>query len=293
MCFMINVKLFLCSFIFFIFFVGVGSCASYPSPSDSVNANVVKIVEKVVCGGCLKNRKCYNIGSRTLDNEYCDLGGGFVNQKRMGVDCFNDFECESNKCNNGICEQRIGIKIKEIYKDNNTLALNLMVDRGRPFNFYGFNKNIHSVGFVSILKNFNNKKDSIIFLINDKNYNFTNRVLFSTKMIKFYLNEIIFNESIPIRANITFIESKVPSDDGEYFLEQVMCVGVFVDGVCRNEGEIFEKDGEKYFIKNFSVEKYLERVKDNLTFITGAVVGDKTINEGFFIKFLNWFKERF
>lgn len=58
------------------------------------------------CEGCLEEAKCLSLGTRLIRDEnalYCDLDNELKDQKKDGLTCQNNFECENNACLSGTC----------------------------------------------------------------------------------------------------------------------------------------------------------------------------------------------
>jgi len=57
------------------------------------------------CDGCVVKDRCvsYGIRMRNGDSKYCDISGSLLEQKRLGEQCENNYECVSNSCSNGKC----------------------------------------------------------------------------------------------------------------------------------------------------------------------------------------------
>jgi len=85
--------------------------------ADSNTAsNVITAVETPVtvtttieeCDGCTTDNTCLTIGLRLIDDTgvpvYCGLSGDLLEQKEENLACQNDFECKSNSCLSGNCE---------------------------------------------------------------------------------------------------------------------------------------------------------------------------------------------
>jgi tetratricopeptide (TPR) repeat protein len=74
--------------------------------ATAVPTRVTAIVEE--CDGCTADNTCLTIGLRLIDDTgvpvYCDLSGGLLEQKEENLACQNDFECKSNSCLSGNCE---------------------------------------------------------------------------------------------------------------------------------------------------------------------------------------------
>ncbi|MEK6937156.1 MAG: DsbA family protein [Nanoarchaeota archaeon] len=59
------------------------------------------------CLGCENNNQCINFGFRIIDNRiasYCDLDKQIKLQKNNNEQCQNNYECLSNSCGNGVCQ---------------------------------------------------------------------------------------------------------------------------------------------------------------------------------------------
>jgi tetratricopeptide (TPR) repeat protein len=74
--------------------------------ATAVPTRVTAIVEE--CDGCTADNTCLTIGLRLIDDigvpVYCDLSGDLLEQKEENLACQNDFECKSNSCLSGNCE---------------------------------------------------------------------------------------------------------------------------------------------------------------------------------------------
>jgi len=71
---------------------------TYPIPQED---------EKPKCSGCEYDNQCFSVGLRIAGMEgssYCDKDGNIKLQKADDEQCQNDFECVSNSCGNGICQ---------------------------------------------------------------------------------------------------------------------------------------------------------------------------------------------
>lgn len=76
--------------------------------------------EPVSCDGCLKENICYPVSTRALIDEkpsYCDITKKFAEQKELGEQCQNNYECKSSRCSDGEC---ISIK-KELEETQSSL----------------------------------------------------------------------------------------------------------------------------------------------------------------------------
>ncbi len=59
------------------------------------------------CNGCSISDRCLQYGARFVRNDkpvYCDLDTDIRTQKQNRDSCQNDFECLSNSCGNGVCQ---------------------------------------------------------------------------------------------------------------------------------------------------------------------------------------------
>ena len=247
-----------------------------------------------LCEGCSNNGKCYNLGARltinpqypkqdlawkNISNLYCGEGG-FVSQKITEETCENDFECQSNICNNLKCGQENRIKEAEIYNDKSILIKNLIFQEKETFYFKGLDKT-YSIGF--------GKNDSdYLFLINNNFSSYENKTFILNNNSQFIFNSIIFNDNVA-KANVTFIESKNPINDQKKLIEQLTCEGLFVNELCKKEGESFVLEGKNYIVENKSPKEVSNQ--GNSAPITGNVIG--TQKENFFSKILNFFKNLF
>jgi hypothetical protein len=78
--------------------------------------------------GCPVDSTCVGIGTRLVDDDtpvYCDLDGSLMDQKEDGETCQNNFECLSNTCGNGECQNyddRIGALEKEMEETRNVIS---------------------------------------------------------------------------------------------------------------------------------------------------------------------------
>ena len=133
----------------------------------------------------------------------------FTPQKITEAICENDFECQSNECNNK-CEQKSKIKIIEIYNDNTTLVENLIFQEKETFYFKGLHKN-YSIGFGQ------NNSD-FVFFINNNSSSYENKTLNLDNNSRFIFNSILFEGDIT-KANVTFIESINSINDSKYIIE--------------------------------------------------------------------------
>ncbi len=64
---------------------------------------VLLIIFPVVSAQCNYEGKTYEYGEYNLEKLFCDLSGDMLNQKEIGLDCYNSGECLSGFCTNGIC----------------------------------------------------------------------------------------------------------------------------------------------------------------------------------------------
>lgn len=245
-------------------------------------------------GFCWGNERCYSMGARITvepedkkqdlawrDEAYLYCGEKrFVPQKITGETCENDFECQSNKCFDRICQQKNGIKITEIYSDKETVIRNLILREKEMFYFSGLNKN-YSIGFGRNESNF-------IFLINDETYILNNKIFNLDNYSQITVESILFENGLP-RANITLIESINPFNDSEKLLEKINCNGLFINGTCRKEGESFEINNTEYKIENMSLVESPK--EENSDLITGGVI--ETKKENFISIFLKRVKDFF
>jgi len=168
-------------------------------------------------GFCWGNERCYSMGARItvepedkkqdlawIDEAYLYCGEKrFVPQKITGETCENDFECQSNKCFDRICQQKNGIKITEIYSDKETVIRNLILREKEVFYFSGLNKN-YSIGFGRNESNF-------IFLINDFTFTLEKKTLSLDNNLQVIIESILFENGFS-SANITIIEIINPLD---------------------------------------------------------------------------------
>ena len=72
---------------------------TYPIPQEED--------DKPTCSGCEYDNQCFSVGLRIADIEgssYCDKDGNIKLKKADDEQCQNDFECVSNSCGNGICQ---------------------------------------------------------------------------------------------------------------------------------------------------------------------------------------------
>jgi tetratricopeptide (TPR) repeat protein len=80
-----------------------------------VNANeepedidILPVEPETTCKGCLSDESCIDFGFRLTDESedsvYCNLAGELVEQKQNDEECQNDFECLTNSCLSGNCE---------------------------------------------------------------------------------------------------------------------------------------------------------------------------------------------
>jgi tetratricopeptide (TPR) repeat protein len=69
---------------------------------------VVPAEPETICKGCLSDESCVDFGFRLTDESedsvYCNLAGELVEQKQNDEACQNDFECLTNSCLSGNCE---------------------------------------------------------------------------------------------------------------------------------------------------------------------------------------------
>jgi hypothetical protein len=59
------------------------------------------------CKGCKQNGNCLPYGTRLVDEDgtvYCAISGNLLNQLVSGKECQNNYECTSNQCSNGKCQ---------------------------------------------------------------------------------------------------------------------------------------------------------------------------------------------
>ena len=86
-----------------------GSEVKPPEANETISETVPKPVEEQVkCdAGCIFEGKCVLQGTRLeLDGSqvYCSYTGEFLLQKEVGASCNNDYECETNSCISGKCQ---------------------------------------------------------------------------------------------------------------------------------------------------------------------------------------------
>ena len=87
-------------------------------------------VYTVECNGCESNGKCLPFGTRKIVDEvdsYCDLEGRWAGQSSLSASCQNDYECQTNECSNGKCEDLA----KKLEETENTL--NKLLDFVKKF----------------------------------------------------------------------------------------------------------------------------------------------------------------
>jgi hypothetical protein len=93
-----------------------------PEVEEIPPAMVVPIEHYSECEGqgCLADHSCLSFGIRMMkDNtpSYCEIDGSFRAQKADGSACQNDYECLSNACGSGVCqnfEARLGSLEQEV-----------------------------------------------------------------------------------------------------------------------------------------------------------------------------------
>ncbi|MCK9569236.1 hypothetical protein M0R72_09885 [Candidatus Pacearchaeota archaeon] len=224
----------------------------------------------LTCEGCLRGGKCYNIGTRlTIEPEYpkkdlawrnitflyCDEGKpSFVAQKITRESCENDFECQSNSCINYLCEQKIGINVIEIRKDEDVVVKELLFREKEIFYFSSLVN--YSIGFGR------EDEGNFIFLINNITIPLENKTFVLENNSKFIFNKISFENGIA-KANVTLIENKNFANDSIKFTDDTA------------------------YLENNSTKIPSEGTLQ----ITGNVVDDK--QENIFNKFLNFLKNLF
>lgn len=72
-------------------------------PSENATISNVKQNESAfICGGCMRDTKCYPLGYRKA-GEYCSENFSFLEQFKAEAFCENNFECSSNVCISGKC----------------------------------------------------------------------------------------------------------------------------------------------------------------------------------------------
>ncbi len=64
-----------------------------------------------VCNGCEADNNCYPYGTR-IEGSFCGLNNEWDEQKPLEEDCDNNYECSSNQCINGVCDDVVG-KLEE------------------------------------------------------------------------------------------------------------------------------------------------------------------------------------
>ena len=82
------------------------------------------------CNGCESNGKCLPFGTRKVVDEvasFCDLEGRWASQASLSASCQNDYECQTNECSNGQCED-LAKKLEETEN-----ALNKLLDFVKKF----------------------------------------------------------------------------------------------------------------------------------------------------------------
>lgn len=202
----------------------------------------------------------YHLKNIKLDKIYlyCDKNyDQFSFQKITGEKCEYDFECESNVCNTGTCEQKSNIDITRVYNDGITSITKLFFPKDQIFYFQGLDKT-YFIGFGK-----NNNSEFISF-VNLHQIPFENKTLIIDNKTQFIFDSINFNNGT-ITASVTLIESKNPIDDSEELLKSLF-----------EEKEIVE-------IPEIS--------KEYPAPITGNIIGTKENN--FVNKILNFFKNLF
>jgi hypothetical protein len=214
-----------CLILITLFFVSMTNYSALPLSEGPEKSQAERDCKNL--GFCWGNERCYSMGARItvepedkkqdlawIDEAYLYCGEKrFVPQKITVETCENDFECQSNKCFDGICQQKNGIKITEIYSDKETVVRNLLLREKEIFYFSGLNKN-YSIGFGRNESNF-------IFLINDETYILNNKIFNLDNYSQITVESILFENGLP-RANITLIESINPlnSLDSEDFYSE-------------------------------------------------------------------------
>ncbi|MBN1156306.1 hypothetical protein JXA85_01705 [Candidatus Woesearchaeota archaeon] len=71
----------------------------------------------VLVDGCSHSSKCLPIGTRTKDM-YCTEKKELLNQKKSGSDCTENYECNSNKCEEGKCRSLTLIQKITVWLNN-------------------------------------------------------------------------------------------------------------------------------------------------------------------------------
>ncbi len=70
--------------------------------------DVLPVEPETTCKGCLSGESCVDFGFRLTDESedsvYCNLAGELVEQKKNDEECQNDFECLTNSCLSGTCQ---------------------------------------------------------------------------------------------------------------------------------------------------------------------------------------------
>ena len=113
--------------------VGVEPRPVVPEPS------VLPVEVPEDCEGCVTDHSCLANGIRLVEGEqpvYCGTDDRFHPQRGDGRQCQNDYECLSNTCGNGVCqdfEQRLAALEQEV-EETKSLIAQLFAWLSRLFN---------------------------------------------------------------------------------------------------------------------------------------------------------------
>lgn len=111
----------------------VNSIDVQPTNSVSVQPAPVQVIQQnQACNGCEVNNRCLSLGVRLIDDKvmlaYCDWDKTFKAQKQENQACQNNYECVSNSCAGGKCqnvEKRIQAVEKQL-KEQQTILQKIM-----------------------------------------------------------------------------------------------------------------------------------------------------------------------
>ncbi len=173
---------------------------------------IIKSKECKNCGGCwdFEESICRDIGY-IKDKKYCGnyyIGSfkrtGFINQKIADENCTHDFECRSDICNSGKCEQEKGIITTKIKNSEEIFITTILLEGNKIFYFKGLNENIHSIKIGN-----EEHPHNLLFDGNESNLS---KIINLTENSFLVINEFLLEEDVP-KVNLTFYETKKKFDN--------------------------------------------------------------------------------
>ena len=73
--------------------------------SEQLTGQIINIFNETNCTGCVLNDRCYDF-NKTKKGDYCLENGSWAEQFAFNETCINNFECDSNSCNDGFCAEK-------------------------------------------------------------------------------------------------------------------------------------------------------------------------------------------